>query len=77
MRLIGPQVFHELARHLQTRRLVAGDSISLDQDKSFYCVVDGTVQVFAPSASGAGDGDGDHGGWDDETRGGYRLLNGT
>ncbi|KAJ7216797.1 hypothetical protein B0H12DRAFT_1154029, partial [Mycena haematopus] len=40
-------VFHELARHLQTRRLIAGDSISLDQDKSFYCVIDGMVQVFA------------------------------
>lgn len=36
------QVFHELSRHLQTRRLIAGDSLSLDSDdKSFYCVVDG------------------------------------
>ncbi|OBZ78912.1 Lysophospholipase NTE1 [Grifola frondosa] len=34
-------VFHELARHLQTRRLIAGDTLSLDQDKSFYCVIDG------------------------------------
>ncbi|CED84317.1 patatin-domain-containing protein [Phaffia rhodozyma] len=43
-------VFHELSRHLQTRRLVAGDSLTLDSsDKSFYCVVDGHVQVFAPS----------------------------
>ncbi|KIY46312.1 patatin-domain-containing protein [Fistulina hepatica ATCC 64428] len=66
-------VFHELARHLQTRRLIAGDSISLDQDRSFYCVVDGTVQVFArasrvedvpaPSA------------WEDEDMNGYQLLN--
>src|SRR5260221_6645384 len=40
-------LFRSLARHLQTRRLIAGDSLSLDQDKSFYCVVDGMVQVFA------------------------------
>lgn len=41
-------VFHELARHLQTRRLIAGDSLSLDSDFSFYIVIDGNVQVFAP-----------------------------
>lgn len=40
------QVFHELARHLQTRRLIAGDSLSLEEDKSFYCVVDGLVKVY-------------------------------
>ncbi|KAF9436853.1 phosphatidylcholine and lysophosphatidylcholine phospholipase [Entomortierella beljakovae] len=41
-------VFHELARHLQTRRLIAGDTIlqSPDLEKSFYIVVDGCVQVF-------------------------------
>ena len=67
------QVFHELARHLQTRRLIAGDSISLDQDKSFYCVVDGTVQLYARTGnileelrSGA---------WDEEHMNGYQLLN--
>jgi lysophospholipid hydrolase len=66
------QVFHELARHLQTRRLIAGDSLSLDQDKSFYCVVEGTVQVFAQT---------DHSPevqqslWDDEDLNGYQLLN--
>jgi lysophospholipid hydrolase len=41
-------VFHELARHLQTRRLVAGDTLCLESDPSFYIVVDGTVQVFVP-----------------------------
>lgn len=66
------EVFHELARHLQTRRLIAGDSLSLDQDKSFYCVVEGTVQVFAQT---------DHrpevqqSSWDDEDMNGYQLLN--
>lgn len=33
-------VFHELARYLQTKRLVAGDTLSLDSDPSFYIVVD-------------------------------------
>ncbi|EKM61421.1 uncharacterized protein PHACADRAFT_135056 [Phanerochaete carnosa HHB-10118-sp] len=66
-------VFHELARHLQTRRLIAGDSISLDQDKSFYCVVDGTVQLFARTGNHV---DGQRSGsWDDEDMNGYQLLN--
>ncbi|KXN88897.1 Lysophospholipase NTE1 [Leucoagaricus sp. SymC.cos] len=63
-------VFHELARHLQTRRLIAGDSMSLDQDKSFYCVVDGMVQVFAQTGSSS-EGEGT---WDEEMNG-YQLLN--
>ena len=44
-------VFHELARHLQTRRLIAGDTLSLESDHSFYIVVDGTMQVYVPSDS--------------------------
>jgi lysophospholipid hydrolase len=67
------QVFHELARHLQTRRLIAGDSISLDQDKSFYCVVDGTVQLFARTGQQNEDNRG--GSWDNEDMNGYQLLN--
>ncbi|KAJ1977009.1 phosphatidylcholine and lysophosphatidylcholine phospholipase [Dimargaris xerosporica] len=42
-------VFRELARHLQTRRLLAGDTMFNDDDghdKSFYIVVDGLVQVY-------------------------------
>lgn len=66
-------VFHELARHLQTRRLVAGDSIALDEDKSFYCVVDGTVQVFARTDYPERQDDGTT--WDEEDMNGYRLLN--
>ncbi|KAL7422996.1 phosphatidylcholine and lysophosphatidylcholine phospholipase [Cryptotrichosporon argae] len=42
-------VFHELSRHLQTRRLAAGDSMELGGG-DFWCVVEGKVQVFAPSA---------------------------
>ena len=62
-------VFHELARHLQTRRLITGDSIALDADKSFYCVVDGNVQIFAPPSGSTGEED-----WDDGMSG-YQLLN--
>ncbi|TFK77544.1 patatin-domain-containing protein [Pluteus cervinus] len=65
-------VFHELARHLQTRRLIAGDSLSLDQDKSFYCVVDGMVQVYAKTGQKAEE---QNGLWDDEEMNGYQLLN--
>ncbi|KAF9647474.1 hydrolase [Thelephora ganbajun] len=66
-------VFHELARHLQTRRLIAGDSMSLDEDKSFYFVADGVVQVFAraehqPVANTTG-------AWDEEDLNGCQLLN--
>src|SRR5438445_10760788 len=65
------QVFHELARHLQTRRLIAGDSISLDQDRNFYCVIDGTVQVFAH----AGTTTRQNGSWEEEDMNGYQLIN--
>lgn len=63
-------MFHELARHLQTRRLIAGDSLSLDQDKNFYCVIDGLVQVYSRT------GDAQHGvDWDEDNTNGYQLLN--
>ncbi|KAK7063789.1 lysophospholipase NTE1 [Favolaschia claudopus] len=65
-------VFHELARHLQTRRLIAGDSMSLDQDKSFYCVVDGMVQVFAQTGK---DMEERIGTLEHEDMNGYQLLN--
>ncbi|KAI6031333.1 hypothetical protein BKA83DRAFT_4198788 [Pisolithus microcarpus] len=64
-------VFHELARHLQTRRLIAGDSISLDQDRNFYCVIDGTVQVFARTGQNVRQ----NGSWDEEDMNGYQLIN--
>ncbi|KAJ2918400.1 hypothetical protein MD484_g2058, partial [Candolleomyces efflorescens] len=65
-------VFHELARHLQTRRLIAGDTLSLNQDNSFYCVVDGMVQVYAQSGHQPEVRDNL---WDDEDMNGYQLLN--
>ncbi|KAK4055464.1 phosphatidylcholine and lysophosphatidylcholine phospholipase [Microbotryomycetes sp. JL201] len=64
-------VFHELARHLQTRRLVAGDTLNLDQDKSFYIVVDGSVQVFAQTGFNKHTRDA----YDDEDDNGWQLLN--
>jgi lysophospholipid hydrolase len=57
---------------LQTRRLIAGDSISLDQDKSFYCVVDGMVHVFAQMGQNT---ECQKGSWDEEDMNGYQLLN--
>ncbi|OAV92300.1 hypothetical protein PTTG_03931 [Puccinia triticina 1-1 BBBD Race 1] len=78
-------VFHELARHLQTRRLLAGDTLSLDEDKSFYIVVDGSVQVFAQTSdrarpgqnpgSPAGDAYNDRLAYDNEDDNGFQLLN--
>ncbi|SPO22455.1 related to NTE1 - Serine esterase [Ustilago trichophora] len=67
-------VFHELARHLQTRRLVAGDSLSLDTDCSFYIVIDGHVQVYAPLPSATASAVGQDS-VEDEDDNGYQLLN--
>ncbi|KAG1473868.1 hypothetical protein G6F56_000700 [Rhizopus delemar] len=41
-------VFHELARHLQTKKLLAGDTLfrNPEQERSFYIVVDGHVELF-------------------------------
>ncbi|KAG8862931.1 phosphatidylcholine and lysophosphatidylcholine phospholipase [Tulasnella sp. 330] len=67
-------VFHELARHLQTRRLLAGDSLPLDQDQNFYCVVEGLVQVYAPSGQ-QNEGGGDNDAWAEDDMNGHQLLN--
>jgi len=39
-------VFHELSRHLQTRRLAAGETLEIGGG-DFWCVVDGKVQVVS------------------------------
>ena len=39
-------VFHELSRHLQTRRLAAGDTLEIGGG-DFWCVVEGKVQVVS------------------------------
>lgn len=64
-------VFHELARHLQTRRLIAGDTLSLDSDNSFYIVIDGTCQVYVPGP----DTDADLSDDDQGPMGKFQLLN--
>jgi lysophospholipid hydrolase len=46
--------------------------MSLEQDKSFYCVVDGMVQVFAQTGQST---DAEQGLWDHEDMNGYQLLN--
>jgi lysophospholipid hydrolase len=63
-------VFHELSRHLQTKRLIAGETISLDADdkEGFVCVVDGNVQVFAHSAGSGSPSP-------ESPYNGYQLLN--
>lgn len=42
-------VFHELTRHMQTKKLLAGETLNLEDEKSFCLVVDGHVQVFFKS----------------------------
>lgn len=39
-------VFHELTRSMQTRKLIAGETINLEQEKGFCIVVDGLVEIF-------------------------------
>lgn len=42
-------VFHELTRSMQTRKLIAGETINLEEEKGFCIVVDGLVQIFVKS----------------------------
>ncbi|KAB5532628.1 lysophospholipase NTE1 [Coniochaeta sp. 2T2.1] len=43
-------VFHELTRSMQTRRLVAGETLNLEEEQGFCLVVDGVVDIFVKSA---------------------------
>lgn len=63
--------FLKRCSQLQTRRLLAGDTLNLDTDKSFYIVVDGCVQVFAQTGNQSKARDA----YDDEDDNGYQLLN--
>ncbi|EDU51414.1 RssA, esterase alpha-beta hydrolase superfamily [Pyrenophora tritici-repentis] len=73
-------VFHELTRTMQTRRLVAGETILLEEEKGFCLVVDGLVQIFVKSNRADSDSDDDMGGTesgDSAQQGhgqGYQLL---
>jgi predicted acylesterase/phospholipase RssA/CRP-like cAMP-binding protein len=42
-------VFHELTRTMQTRKLFAGETLLLEEEKGFCLVVDGFVQIFVKS----------------------------
>lgn len=42
-------VFHELTRSMQTRKLIAGETITLQEEKGFCIVVDGMVEIFVKS----------------------------
>ena len=79
-------VFHELTRTMQTRKLIAGETLLLEEEKGFCLVVDGLVQIFVKSSRGsnAGDPDARRGGSDesyeddeehvDGEHQGYQLL---
>lgn len=42
-------VFHELTRSMQTRKLIAGETLNLEDEKGFCFVVDGLVEIFVKS----------------------------
>ena len=42
-------VFHELTRSMQTRKLIAGETINLEEEQGFCIVVDGLVEIFVKS----------------------------
>ncbi|WPH02930.1 Lysophospholipase NTE1 [Acrodontium crateriforme] len=46
-------VFHELTRTMQTKKLIAGETFSLEDEKGFCLVVDGLVQIFVKSNRGS------------------------
>lgn len=43
-------VFHELTRSMQTRKLIAGETLNLEDEQGFCIVVDGLVEIFVKSA---------------------------
>ncbi|RVD85349.1 uncharacterized protein DFL_003673 [Arthrobotrys flagrans] len=66
-------IFHELTRHMQTRKLIAGETLLLEEEKGFCVVVDGLVQVFVKSTAPGDTVSGDD---EEELSGGqgYQLL---
>ncbi|CAI4210649.1 unnamed protein product [Parascedosporium putredinis] len=42
-------VFHELTRSMQTRKLIAGETLNLEDEQGFCIVVDGLVDIFVKS----------------------------
>ncbi|CAK7269839.1 phosphatidylcholine and lysophosphatidylcholine phospholipase [Sporothrix epigloea] len=46
-------VFHELTRSMMTRKLIAGETLDLEEEKGFCIVVDGLVEIFVKSSGPA------------------------
>lgn len=46
-------VFHELTRSMQTRKLIAGETLNLENEQGFCIVVDGLVEIFVKRNSKA------------------------
>jgi len=78
-------VFHELTRTMQTRKLIAGETLLLEEEKGFCLVVDGLVQIFVKSTrdetvseknlwTNGGESYGDEGEHSDGEHQGYQLL---
>ena len=75
-------VFHELTRTMQTRKLIAGETLMLEEEKGFCLVVDGLVQIFVKSTRDAGEQDvrsrqdifGDEEDQDSSGNQGYQML---
>lgn len=69
-------VFHELTRSMQTRKLIAGETINLEEEKGFCIVVDGLVEIFVKSSLHPRSATADH--FEDEDTGPgqqrYQLL---
>ena len=42
-------VFHDLTRTMQTKKLIAGETLLLEEERGFSMVVDGLVQIFVKS----------------------------
>lgn len=74
-------VFHELTRTMQTKKLIAGETILLEEEQGFCLVVDGLVQIFVksqkqeqPSQSGHDSSHEDEDARDSASHQGYQLL---
>ncbi|KAI1848202.1 hypothetical protein JX266_005915 [Neoarthrinium moseri] len=44
-------VFHELTRSMQTRKLIAGETLNLEEEQGFCLVVDGLAEIFVKSTN--------------------------
>ncbi len=58
MEAVERSVFHELTRTMQTRKLIAGETLLLEEEKGFCLVVDGLVQIFVKSTRDKNTSDG-------------------